>query len=248
VNRLSAVIITLNEERNIGRCLRSLEGVADEMVVVDSGSTDSTADICREMGAHFHHNPWPGYGPQRTHATGLTVHGNIIVLDADEALSDELRQSLLQWKENGAPGAFRFNRLSNYCGHWVRHSGWYPDRKFRMFPKGKAHWTDDRVHERLLTDLPIGHMKGDLLHYTCYTVDEHRERATRYAKLAAEQRVEQGKRGSLLRGAVRAITRFIKIFFFKRGFLDGNAGWNIAVISAGAAYQREVFMKELKDG
>ncbi len=248
MNLLSAVIITLNEERNIGRCLQSLEGVADEVVVVDSGSTDRTEDICRELGAHFHHNPWPGYGPQRNHAIGLTAHTNIIVLDADEALSDELRQSLLAWKKNGTPGAFRFNRLSNYCGKWVRHSGWYPDRKFRMFPKGKASWTDDRVHERLMTELPINQMKGDLLHYTCYTVDEHRERATRYAKLAAEQRVESGKRGSLLRGVFRAITRFVKIFFLKRGFLDGNAGWNIAVISAGAAYQREVFMKRMNEG
>lgn len=245
---LSVVIITLNEERNIGRCLRSLVGVADEAVVVDSGSTDRTADICRELGAHFHHNPWLGYGPQRTHAIGLTAHDNIIVLDADEALSDELRQSLLAWKKDGRPGAFRFNRLSNYCGKWVRHSGWYPDRKFRMFPKGQAHWTDDRVHERLLTQLPVNHMKGDLLHYTCYSVDEHRERATRYAKLAAEQRVESGKRGSLLWGVFRAITRFVKIFFLKRGFLDGNSGWNIAVISAGAAYQREVFMKRMNEG
>lgn len=245
---LSAVIITLNEERNIGRCLASLQGVADEVVVVDSFSTDGTQRICEEMGARFIQRVWDGYGPQRTHAIGLTTHGNIIVLDADEALSDELRHSLLKWKGEGGAGAFRFNRRSNYCGHWVNHSGWYPDRKFRMFPKGQATWSNDSVHERLLTGLPVRQMKGDLLHFTCYTVEEHRQRAARYARLAAEDMAAKGRNGSLLRGVVKAVIRFVKIFLLKKGFLDGRAGWHIATISAKAVFQREQFLKELNRG
>ena len=152
-----AGIITHNEERNIGRCLESLRDVADEVIVVDSGSTDATEAICQQAGARFERHDWEGYSAQKNYANSLASCPWILSIDADEALSPELRQSLLRWKqEETQPALFSFNRLTNYCGHWIHHCGWYPDKVVRVFPAGAARW-DGLVHEKLVTnpsDLP----------------------------------------------------------------------------------------------
>jgi len=190
MNRISAVIITQNESRNIGRCLVSLKDIADEVVVVDSGSTDDTESICREMGATFQHHDWEGYSGQKNYAETLATGEWILSIDADEALSDELRESLLLLKTSKAAAdtVYSFCRLTNYCGTWIKHCGWYPDEKIRLWRKGICEW-DGVVHEELKFHTPVKrqHLNGDLLHYSYYSVEEHAARQVRYATLAAEK-------------------------------------------------------------
>ncbi|MFN3874809.1 MAG: glycosyltransferase family 2 protein, partial [Flavobacteriales bacterium] len=179
---ISAVIITRDEERNIARCLASLKGVADEIVVVDAQSGDRTRVIATAHGAAVHVRPWAGYSDQKNFANALARHPWILSIDADEALGEALREDLIGLKARGLSGAYRMKRLTNYCGHWVRHGGWYPDRKVRLFPKAGSRWVGDHVHEELL--LPEGcavsDLKGDLLHYSYHSVQDHYDRIERY--------------------------------------------------------------------
>ena len=240
--KISAVIITKNEERNLGRCLNSLEGVADEIVIIDSFSTDKTPEIALEAGARYFTQEWLGYSATKNLANETAQYPYILSLDADEALSPELRESILQQKDK-LEGCYRFNRLTNYCGKWIRHSGWYPDTKIRLFPKGKAHWVGEFVHETLETETGLQqvHLSGDLYHYSYYQIREHIERANRYSDLAAQKIHASGKKGLLFKCLVNAYFRFWKHFLLKRGILDGYFGF---VISAIAGF--EVFLKYAK--
>ncbi len=235
MNQLSAIIITHNEERNIGRCLESLRDVADEVIVVDSGSTDATEAICQQAGARFERHDWEGYSAQKNYANSLASCPWILSIDADEALSPELRQSLLRWKqEETQPALFSFNRLTNYCGHWIHHCGWYPDKVVRVFPAGAARW-DGLVHEKLVTnpsDLPTHHLSGDLFHYSYYSVEEHAERQLRYATLAAQKAYDAGKQVGKLGVRLRPKWNFVRNYIFKLGFLDGHAGYTVCRMSA----------------
>ena len=171
MDTISAVIITHNEERNIGRCLESLRGVADEVIVVDSGSTDATEAICVAAGARFVRHDWEGYSGQKNYANGLASHPWLLSIDADEALSPQLRESILRLKEKGfdAETVYSMNRLTNYCGRWIRHCGWYPDACVRLWHTGVATW-DGLVHEELRYSTNVRHAKveGDLWHYSYY--------------------------------------------------------------------------------
>ena len=238
--KISAIIITLNEERNLPRCLQSLDGIADEIIVVDSHSTDNTQAIAKQHGATLIARDWEGYSATKNFANSQATHEYILSLDADEALDDTLRQNILQAKNNGLTGIYSFNRLTNYCGHWVRHCGWYPDTKTRLFPKDAGQWQGNYVHEELT--FPAGtkptHLKGDLLHYSVYTRQEHLERVEKYTDLGAEKLKAKGKKGGPLKGFFSAIARFFRMYIVKAGFLDGAAGWHICRISAYAAYLR----------
>jgi Glycosyltransferases involved in cell wall biogenesis len=236
---ISAVIITYNEARNIERCLSSLEGIADEVVVMDAYSSDATPDICRRRGARFYQHPFDGYASQKNRANTLARYPWVLSLDADEALSPELRCSLLALRpELEAFDAYAFNRRTNYCGHWVRYCGWYPDRKVRLFRRQQARWGDRPVHEQLL--LPegarVGFLKGDLLHYSYYTTAEHYERARRYAQAGAEALRQRGKRVHPWTPFTRAIGKWLRNYLLRLGFLDGKAGWTICRISALETY------------
>ncbi|MEQ1745958.1 MAG: glycosyltransferase family 2 protein [Saprospiraceae bacterium] len=232
--RLSAVIITYNEERNIGRCLDSLRGVAEEVVVVDSFSTDRTEAICREKGAQFFQRAFDGYAEQKNWANAQARHPWVLSMDADEALSPALRESVLFVKNKGEHRAYSMNRLTNYCGQWVRHSGWYPDRKVRLFQRDKARWGGPAVHERLLLDEPkaVGFLSGDLLHYSYYTVEEHRVRAAKYAALGAQVLFAKGKKARWWNHVFSPGFKFLRNYVLRRGFLDGQAGWTICRIAA----------------
>lgn len=237
---ISAVIITLNEERNIGRCLESLQGIADEVIVVDSFSTDRTVEICKKHGATVLQREWEGYSQTKNKANEAAQHPYILSLDADEALDETLQQRIFAAKNAGLSGIYTFNRLTNYCGHWVRHCGWYPDVKARLFPKGAGRWEGDFVHEELTFDPTHTktHLAGDLLHYSYYTRAEHLQRVDKYTTLAAQKLNARGKRGGTLKGIFSAIARFFTMYFIKAGLLDGAAGWHICRISAYAAYLR----------
>jgi glycosyltransferase involved in cell wall biosynthesis len=236
---LSAVIITCNEERNIGRCLDSLRGVADEVVVLDSFSSDGTEAICREKGARFFQHPFEGYAGQKNRANDQAVYPWILSMDADEALSDALRASILRLK-NEAPRyeAYAMNRLTNYCGQWIRHSGWYPDRKVRLFLNDKARWGGPAVHERLNLNDPqsVGFLPGDLLHYSYYTVEEHYSRAAKYAAMGARALFANGKKSHWWNLIFNPAFKFIRNYVMRRGFLDGKAGWTICRITALETY------------
>ncbi len=231
---ITAVVITLNEENNIGRCLDSLVDVAMEVLVVDAGSGDKTCQIAEAKGARVIDHPWEGYGDQKNFGNSQAIHPYILSLDADEALSDELRSSIVARRDAGLDGVYGFSRLASYCGQWIRHGGWYPNRKIRLFPAAITKWTNDPVHEGLKFhgDPGVTWLGGDLHHYSYATVQEHRSRAEAYARLGAEKIRRAGQSGLWWRSRFGPGLRFLKMFLWKLGFLDGAAGYRIAQITA----------------
>ena len=243
---ISAVIITFNEERNIARCLSSLKDIADEIIIVDSFSTDNTREICLQSGlnVHFFEHEWIGYSAQKNYANSLATNDLIFSIDADEAVSDELCNSILQClqcknQEIVENNCFSMNRLTNYCGKWIYHCGWYPDTKIRIFNRKHFKW-EGLVHEQLIADIPINVklLHGDLLHYTFYTLEEHIDQTNKFSTLAARQAYERGKQ--VTRVGIRFHTwwKFFEEFFLKCGFMDGHAGYVICKISSYTTYLR----------
>jgi glycosyltransferase involved in cell wall biosynthesis len=231
--KISATVITLNEERHIRQCLESLLGVADEIVVVDSGSQDATLKIADEVGARTFLQEWTNYADQKNFASSLTEHEWILSLDADECLSSSLRQDILLVKQNATQAvAFEFPRKAYYLGRWIEHSGWYPDHKVRLFQKGKARWEGRFVHEALRIDGPVSRLPGDLLHYTCESISEHLQSLDRYTTLAAEDLWQQRKRSGWSQLLGSAMAAFVKTYWLKQGFRDGMQGLVIACLAA----------------
>lgn len=232
-NGLSAVIITLNEERNLKRCLSSLSGLVDEIVVVDSGSTDLTIKIAKEMDCKVLEVEWKGYSQTKNMGNEMATYEYVFSIDADECVSDELKISILKEKGKGFSGTYSFNRLTNYCGSWIKNSGWYPDVKLRIFPKSVTKW-EGEIHEKLVFDkeLKPHHLDGDLLHYSYYNYSEHRQRADKYSLLTAKKMHDNGKSAGPLKPFLSAFARFMGMYFLKAGFMDGKAGLMIAWISA----------------
>ena len=229
---LSVVVITYNEEKNIGRCIASVNAVADEVVVLDSFSTDRTAAIVKEMGGKLFQQAFPGYGAQKNAAARLATHTHVLFLDADEFLSDELCNSILQEKRKGFSGdGFTMNRLNNYCGQWIRHGSWYPDRKLRIIDRQKGNWNNDIVHESLVLEenARILHLKGDLLHNTYSNFDAHVEKNNRYSKLSAQLLFQKGKRTNAFKIVLNPFWAFFTSYIMRAGFLDGFYGYVIAV-------------------
>jgi glycosyltransferase involved in cell wall biosynthesis len=236
--KISAIILTLNEERNIARCLDSLEGVADEIIVVDSFSTDATEDIVSRYDAKLVKQQFLGYIEQKNFALDLATHDHVLSLDADEALSPELKASILQIKDSFECDGYFVNRLANYCGQWIRYSGWYPDRKMRLFDRTKGKWKGTNPHDKyvLAKGSRTAILDGDLLHYTFYTVDEHKKQVENFSSIAAQAKFDQGIRSNWFKVLVKPIARFVKGYLFKAGFLDGYYGWLIGIYSARATF------------
>lgn len=233
MNKLSVVVITLNEERNIGRCLASVQSIADEIIVLDAFSTDKTAEICASYNAQFVQRAWEGYAATKNHLNSLVTCDYILSLDADEALSPELITEIQQAKAAGFKGSYNVNRLTNYCGKWIYHSGWFPDIKPRLFPKEGSYWSGEYVHEVLITPEPPHHtFKGVVDHYSYYSYVDHRARADKYSLLTAKKFFMAGKKVGFLKPYISAIGRFIAMYLLKKGFLDGWMGFKIAQISA----------------
>ncbi len=234
MTKISAAIITFNEQRNIKRCLDSLEGIADEIVVVDSYSTDKTPEICRTYDLKFVQHPFADFAAQKNFAIAQTSHKFILSMDADEALSEKLRSSILSWKNSGSQDALKMNRLNSYCGQWIKHSGWYPDSKFRLFDKTKARWAGEKVHEYLDIDKDAqkGKLEGDMLHYSVHSIEQHVDTINKYSSLKAEINFEKGKSSGFIKLFFGPLIKFLKIFIFKGGFRDGLSGYLIAKNSA----------------
>jgi len=241
--KISAVIITYNEERNIKRCLESIKGVADEIVVVDSYSNDRTEEICSSFDVKFVKHRFYGHIEQKNWAILQASSPYILSLDADEALSDELRLSILKVKDNWTHDGYYFNRLTNYCGKWIKHTSWYPARKLRLWDSRKGSWGGFNPHDRFL--LVKGgtrqFLSGNILHYSYYSVSEHLDQINKFSTIMSRSYYERGRRGSVFSLIMHPLWRFIKDFLVKRGFMDGYYGFIVSINSA-----HEVFLKYVK--
>ena len=246
--RLSVVIITFNEEHNIERCLNSLLGVADEIIVVDSHSTDRTKEICNKHGVKFFEHPFEGHIEQKNYACSLTTFDHILSVDADEALSPELKDEILKLKSDWQKDGYYINRLTNYCGKWIRHCGWYPDRKLRLFIKGKGIWAGFNPHDmlQLNDDNNSARLSGDLLHYSYYSIEGHLMQVNKFTTIGAEVAFKNGQRSSILIMIFKPVIRFIRDYFFHLGFLDGHYGFVICRISANAKFIKYVKLYRLQ--
>lgn len=229
---ISATIITRNEERNLPRAIESLR-CCDEILVVDSGSTDRTVEIAERYGARVIEANWRGYAGQKNYASDQARHDWVLSIDADEALSEDLEGEIWALKKNGpAFDAYTVPRMAQYLGKWILHSGWYPDRKIRLFDRRKARWVGDYVHESVFSDGRVGALDGNLLHYTCQSLSEHMRTMNGYTTLAAEELVAHGKRVDYRHLLLGPPWTFFKTYIAQRGFLDGVEGLAIAYMAS----------------
>lgn len=230
--KISAAIITFNEERNIARVIESLR-CCDEILVLDSGSNDRTAEIAKKLGARVEEASWHGYAAQKNIAAELATHDWILSLDADESLSEALEAEIWHIKKNGPVfDGYTMPRLAQYLGRWILHSGWYPDRKVRLFDRRKAKWVGEFVHESVKVDGRVGHLKSNLLHFTCNSLSEHLRSMDSYTTLAAQEMVSRGEVANLARLLIDPPWTFLRTYVIKLGFLDGAEGLAIAYMAA----------------
>lgn len=243
MQKISAVIITYNEENKIAACLASLQGVVDEVVVMDSFSVDKTPDICRRYGAKLYQQHWKGYGHQKNDAAEKATHDYILSLDADESLSSELQRSILANKKKGLSGVYQMNRLNNFYGYNLHHGNAYPDRMRRLYNRREVHWSLRPVHETLeIADhITVHQLQGDLLHRSKDTLADHMVAIDKYSTTGAEVYLQAGKKAAGFRLLLSPFFTFVKGYIFRLGFLDGYAGFIMATMSA-----HEVFLKYSK--
>lgn len=238
-NRISGVVITYNEERNIERCILSLLAICDEVIVVDSFSNDRTAEICHQHGVRFLQHAFEGFGAQKQWATSQTLYDYVLSLDADECFSPELLQELKIIKSGEMLDYYKIPRLTMYCGHWVRHCGWYPDRKIRLWHKNMASWSGLTVHETVIRKIDSTRMEtlqNPILHYSFERAEDHDRKIEHYATLQSEALYQKGVRHSPAYKYFASFIKFFEVSFFKLGFMDGRTGFQIAWRSAGQQF------------
>ena len=236
---ISVVIITYNEERNIERCIRSVLNISDEIIVVDSFSEDNTVAIARSLGAKVIQHAFEGYGAQKKFAINQAGNDWILQLDADESISPELEKSILSINDADTHSAYTVNVLTNYCGKWIKHCGWYPNPKIRLMDRRKGCMSADSVHEKRIpneVNAKIRHLKPDLLHYSYYTISDHIQKIHHYSEISARADVARGKRCSMLKVFFAPKWFFMIQYIFARGFLDGYFGYIICKNSSFYVY------------
>lgn len=237
--KLSVVIITFNEEKNIARCIQSVQQIADEIVVLDSFSKDKTKEICLSFGVKFFEHAFDGHIQQKNRAITYATNNHVLSLDADEALDDTLIKSILAVKENFSFDGYYMNRLTNYCGNWVRHCNWYPDKKLRLWDNTKGHWTGTNPHDKYELfegDKKTGHLKGDILHYSINSIADHYKQVEYFTTIASKAYFSIGKKAPLYKLVINPIAKFIDHYILHLGFLDGKTGFLVSKISAYATY------------
>jgi glycosyltransferase involved in cell wall biosynthesis len=247
LTKLSAVIITFNEEKNIERCLNSLKNIVDEIIVVDSFSSDKTEEICKKFNVTFIKKKWEGFSKTKNFANTFAKNNFILSIDADEEISDELKDSINKITPEENTNVYSFNRITNYCGKWIKHCGWYPDKKIRIFSKINSSWTGG-IHEELQFKLPVKefHLQGNCNHYSYYSIAEHYKQADKYSTLLAKEISAKNKNVSYIKLITSPILRFFRDYIFRLGFLDGYYGFVICKISAYATYLKYKKAKTLK--
>ncbi len=230
--KISAAIITFNEEKNIARVIESLR-CCDEILVLDSGSNDRTVEIAGKLGARVEEASWHGYAAQKNIAASLATHDWILSLDADESLSEALEAEIWQIKKTEPTcDGYTVPRLAQYLGRWILHGGWYPDRKVRLFNRSKATWIGQFVHESVKVEGAVGHLQSNLLHFTCSSLSEHLRSMDRYTTLAAQEIAARQSEVSLVRLLFDPPWTFFRSYILKAGFLDGVEGLAIAYMAA----------------
>jgi glycosyltransferase involved in cell wall biosynthesis len=235
---LSVIVITHNEAHNIEACLRCV-AFADEVVVLDSGSTDGTVELARALGARVSvSTDWPGFGLQKNRALALATSDWVLSVDADERVTPELQAQIQAALKTPGFDVYAFPRLSSYCGQFMRHSGWYPDRVTRLFRRHAAQFSDDLVHERLVASSPVGQLTADLLHESFLSLESVLDKANRYSTAGALVSHGKGKTGSLGKAIGHGLWAFIRTYFLRRGFLDGRMGLVLAISNAEGTYYR----------
>jgi len=245
--KLSVVVLTLNEERNIDRCLSSVADIADEILIVDSFSTDRTEAICRSHGAKFLQYAFVGFVEQRSWGAGQAAYDHLLCLDGDEALSNELRENIRSLKSDWHHAGYSFNRLSNYCGRWIRRCGWYPDKKLRLWDRRQGRVGGSNPHEHVILNPGSNclHISGDLYHYAFDSLSEHILLANKYSDVKAQGMYARGKKANWLNLLLNPLLKFFRDFFLKLGFLDGFHGFTICLIGAHANYLKYAKLKQM---
>ena len=244
LDRLSAVIITRDAAAPLPECLESVR-FADEILIVDSGSQDATRDIAKRHGARFLHQDWLGYGKQKQFAVERAAHDWVLCLDADERVSPELAHRIQEALRAPAYFAYDMPRCNRFMGRWLRHGEGYPDPNLRLFHRGHARWSDDSIHEHIVTIEPIGRLDGDLLHATETTLADYLAKQNRYTSLQAERLHAQGQRATAWRLVFSPIARFIKFYFLRLGLLDGVPGLVHIVIGCHNSFMKYAKLMQL---
>jgi glycosyltransferase involved in cell wall biosynthesis len=245
---LSVIIITKNEAADIGACLESVAW-ADEIVVVDGGSTDDTVAICRGLGAQVHVcADWPGFGPQKNRALGYATRDWVLSLDADERVTPELRQQIECAIAEGKYAGYYLPRLSQFCGKFIHHSGWRPDYVLRLFRRGAARFSDDLVHEKVLLEGSTGKLSSSLLHYSYRTQGDVERKIAHYSASAAQQMYAAGRKAGWLDAPLRGGWAFLRTYVLRLGVLDGGAGLAIARMNARTTYLKYRRLRTMRSG
>ena len=244
---LSVAIIALNAAGQIGPCLASV-AFADEIVVVDSGSTDGTQEIVRSHGGRVEHKDWMGFGRQKQHAVACARNDWVLCLDADERVTPELERSIRSAMAGGRYHAWRVARRNRFLGRWLAHGEGYPDWTLRLFQRAHAGWSNDEVHESVLTTTEVGRLEGDLLHDSAEDVATYMAKQHRYSTLHAEALYKQGVRAGYWRLAASPLMRFVKFYILRLGFLDGGPGLAHIVIGCNNTFQKYLKLIELSRG
>jgi glycosyltransferase involved in cell wall biosynthesis len=246
--KISATVVTLNEEANVARAVESLR-CCDEIVVVDSGSSDQTIGVAGRLGARVIESEWRGYAAQKNYAAEQACHDWILSIDADEALSEALEAEIWEIKRTGPQAdAYTIPRLAQYMGRWILHSGWYPDRKVRLYDRRKARWVGEYVHESVQVKGKVGHLQSNLLHYTCSSLSQHLRTLDRYTTLAAQEMAAQGRPAPLWRVLASPPWTFLKTYLWQRGFQDGFEGLVIAYMAAVYVFAKYVKARNMSGG
>lgn len=235
---ISVVIITFNEERNIERCILSVKSIADEILVVDSFSKDRTQEICEKHGVRFVQHAFEGHIEQKNWAASQASFPHVLSLDADEALDETLQAQILAVKSNWIASGYEMNRLTNYCGKWVHHCGWYPDTKLRLWDSRLGKWAGTNPHDKyeLQSGCTVQKLKGDILHYSYYSREDHYKQVDYFTTILAKSQYKIGKKAPIIVLILSPFVKFFKDYFIKLGFLDGKTGFVICRISAYATF------------
>jgi len=250
--KISVVIITFNEEKNIERCLKSVQDIADEIIVLDSFSNDKTKVICKNYNIKFFEHEFDGHIQQKNRVITYAENDYVLSLDADEELSDELKKSIYDFKQNPNSDAFFFNRLNIYCGKAIKYTSWYPDRKIRLWNKNSGKWDGFNPHDTVILNEGIKKkfLKGNLLHYSFNSIEEHISQANKFSSIGAEELIKNKKKLLIIKALFNPAFRFFKNYFLKYGILGGYTGFMLSVIISFETflkYSKAVYLKNKKN-
>lgn len=248
MQKISVVIITYNEEKDIGRCIDAVKDIADDLVILDSFSTDRTEEIVKEKGGRFVQHKFDGHIQQKNRAITHAKYPCVLSLDADEVVSDTLKEEIIRVKNNWDADGYYFNRMTNYCGKWIKHCGWYPDRKLRLWDSRKGKWGGINPHDKfeMVEGSVERFIKGDLYHYSYHSISQHVLQIDKFTYIGAVEALKRGKAANVFLLLVKPMWKFIRDYFVKVGFLDGYYGFVICGLSSVATFVKYLKMIELK--